>query len=271
MVPEFNSAEEMRLWATEQKRKRDRFEAVLPTLENEDGLVPTGELVMSPLGWKLRCDKELIVVPHWRVESVGKLLQQRVDLWPLASIRIQPGRSLVGRATVYGVPFSRAVQQAFREKLSKARFLIIDSIDESKGFPAQLFIRMVRLKQSNGPHLGVEAWEWIGKGVEVNYAHMILTLDGRIAVHVDGANIVFADETDVQAIFAAGEKGKGVAYDKYFRLDGKLAIDDAIQLVQEFFQVKELVGEYFECRPGWPKGLESEAEPGTASDSSDGD
>ncbi len=222
-----------------------------------DSLVPTSEVALTSQGnWCLKCDAEVRVVPHGRAEAVAELLQARPDLWALASLRLRPSRSIVGRAPVFGVPFSRAVQHAMREKLSRAVFSVPAINDQTGALNSQLFVRVTRLKESNGPHLGFEAWEWVGTGVEVSYAHMILTQDASIARHIDGAGIEFSADSDIQTIFTSAKKRKGVGYTKYFRLDGEVAMRDAIELVQRFFQVKELVGEYFECQPTWPAGLE---------------
>jgi hypothetical protein len=257
VFPAFKSVDEARNWMSQQKRLRARFDELLPTIQNADELVPTSEIVLTPLGdWRLKHDAEVPVVPHWRAGAVAAFLQDRPDLWRLASLRVQPSRSIVGRAPVFGVPFSRAVQHAMRDRLSKAVFYIPTTPDQADALASQLLVRITRIKESNGPYLGLEAWEWIGAGVEVNYAHMILTQDGAFARHIDGANIKFSAESDIQAIFASAEKRKGVVYAKYFRLDGEIVVRDAIELVQHFFQVKELVGEYFECLPSWPEGLE---------------
>lgn len=258
MFPAFKSIDEVRKALAQQDRLRARFDELLPAIQNADNLVPTSEVVLRPRGdWCLKRDTEVPVVPHWRAEAVAVFLQARPSLWSLASLRLRPRRSIVGRAPVFGVPFSRAVQHAIRDRLAKAVFYVPGLPDQADGYASQLLVRITRLKEPNGPHLGLEAWEWVGEGVEVNYAHMIFAQDASIARHIDGANIEFSAESDILAIFASAEKRKGVAYTKYFRLDGKIAMREAIELVQQFFQVKELAGEYFECLPTWPEGLEA--------------
>ncbi|MBW3538823.1 MAG: hypothetical protein KY476_00995 [Planctomycetes bacterium] len=254
MIPAFTSLDDFRRWRSQRERERARFDELLPAIVNKDGLVPTSEIVLTPNGnWYLKRDKAIPVVPHWRVEPIAALLQARPDLWPLASLRVRPESSLVGRAPVFGVPFARAVEHAMQNNLSEARYWGPPSLNQWNAIHSELWVRIDRLKESEGPSLGLKAWEWVGEGVEINYAHMILTQDGGSARHLDGANIEYSAEADVREIFARREKRKGVAYSKYFRLDGDIAVGDAIEIVRHFFLVKELVCEYFDCIPSWPE------------------
>ena len=119
-----------------------------------------------------------------------------------------------------------------------------------------LLVRVMRRKASNGAFVVVESWEWIGEGVEIDYAHMIATPDCDSVVHLDGAIVSFESECKISTIFATGEKHKGHKYEKYFRLDGRLTFLQAIELIRAFFQIKELVDEYFEHQPNWPSVIE---------------
>src|SRR5262249_32892155 len=98
----------------------------------------------------------------------------------------------------------------------------------------------------------VESWEWIGQGIEVFYAHMILAPDANTVYHLDGAVVKFESDCEIASIFQTGNKHKGCEYEKYFRLDGEISFENAIELIRAFFPVEELIDEYFEYLDMWP-------------------
>jgi hypothetical protein len=86
----------------------------------------------------------------------------------------------------------------------------------------------------------------------VHYAHAILDEDATNTTHLDAAIIKFAREDEAAELLRSGIKTKGICRRKYFRCDAKVRIAAAIQLLNAFFPVDELVQEYFEVTEGWP-------------------
>jgi len=150
---------------------------------------------------------------------------------------------------VFGVPFEKAIRIVLTENSHKSVFWLPRK--NSEVLYSELLVRLRRGKESNGEYLNLESWEWIGEGVEVDYAHMILTSEGQRAIHLDGALVTFASAADIASIFGSGEKRKGVTYEKFFRVDGNTQLETAIGLIRHFFPVEELVDEYFEHVPSW--------------------
>ena len=109
-----------------------------------------------------------------------------------------------------------------------------------------LLICLKRQQEQNGAVLEMEAWQWIGTGVEVLYIHAILTDDASKVAHLDGAIVCFSCESEVNSLFWTGVKKKGVTKEKYFRVDEPLLLDDAVILIKTFCCIEELVDEYFE-------------------------
>jgi len=74
---------------------------------------------------------------------------------------------------------------------------------------------------------------------------MILEGDGGIVTHLDGARITFDSEHAASLIFERSEKRKGINYYKFFRLDGKIDLEKAIELIGAFFPCDGMLNEYF--------------------------
>ncbi|MBK8271300.1 MAG: hypothetical protein IPK83_24460 [Planctomycetes bacterium] len=156
---------------------------------------------------------------------------------------------------MYGVSFKKAVDIALSKRLAKSRFWIPPERQTESVFYAQLLVKVARQKASNGGNLNVEAWQWIGDGIEVDYVHMILNPNTMIVNHLDGALIHYNSELEIATMFNTADKQKGCMYEKYFRLDGHIPMDSAIEMVRAFFPIQELVDEYFQHDPCWPAAL----------------
>lgn len=200
----------------QQKWQRDRLAELWPSLCTQDDLLPISQLIVQKDGiLLLKCNPEVQVQPHWRVEKAARRILERQDLWTKASIRVQVGKSIVWRAFVRGVPFQRAVDIALQEREHISGFWIPNQDPDQ--LYSTLLTRLRRRKEAS--MLALEAWQWIGHGIEVNYVHAIMTSDATEVSHLDGAIVSFSSEEDARTLFWTGEKTKGVNYEKYFRVD----------------------------------------------------
>jgi hypothetical protein len=244
----YQNPEEIKAFFIEQQRQQDRLTELLPALSNQDGLLPISALLIEADGLlKLRVDPSVEIRPHSRVRGPARILINEPNFWPKASIRVEAGKSIevVSRAPVRGVPFQKAVEIVLREGEHKSTFWIPNQ--DSGFFYATLVTRLRRQKSKRGSELVLEAWQWIGEGIEVNYAHMILNGDASQVLHIDGALVYFSCESDARSLFLTGVKNKGESYEKYFRVDGELSLDDAVLLIRAYFPIEEMVNEYFEA------------------------
>jgi hypothetical protein len=246
MFLKFHNPEAIRAFFIEQQRQRERLMELLPELSTKDGLLPISALLVESDGLlKLRVDPSVEIRPHRRARGPARLLINEPALWPKAAIRVRAGQSIeiVSGAPVRGVPFQKALEIVLREGEHKSTFWIPNQ--DSDLYYATLVTRLRCQKGRRGTELVLEAWEWIGAGMDVNYAHAILTDDASQVLHLDGALVHFSCESDAQNLFWTGVKNKGVSYEKYFRVDATLSVDDAVLLIREFFPIEEMVDEYF--------------------------
>lgn len=244
----------------QQQWMQDRFYTLFPQIRTEDDLIPASEItVQSDGSLFLKSDVRVRIYADWRIGRVLEYLLTQPSLWECSAIRVEPSDHIAGRAPIFGVPFRRAIEIALSEGLTKSVFWIPKAGQAENVLYSQLLVRVAKRKESNGNLIMVESWEWIGEGIEVIYAHMILTPDASRVIHLDGAVIAFESDCEVTSIFQTGNKRKGCKYEKYFRLDGEIKIENAFQLIRSFFPVEELVDEYFEYSHQWPFILEGAA------------
>lgn len=254
------SVEEFKEKLKQQQWMRDRFYTLFPQICKKDELIPASEITIQSDGnLFLKSDLRVRIYADWRIRDVLEYLLTRPSLWEQTAIRVGPSDHIVGRAPIFGVPFQRAIEIALREGLTKSVFWLPLSGQDENVLYSQLLVRVTKRKESNGQFIIVESWEWIGEGVEVLYTHMILTHDVSSAIHLDGAIVTFESDCEIASIFQTGNKRKGCRYEKYFRLDGEIKIENALQIIRAFFSVEELVDEYFEYSNGWPPILEGSA------------
>jgi len=216
MFTNFQNIDELKAWCVEQERQTNRFTELLPELSTEDGLVPIHALIVGDDGsLTLRVDSSIEIHPH-------------------------------GRAPVYGVPFRKALDIVLREGVHISTFQIPkQNID---AYYSTLVVRLSRQQGQTGAELQLDAWQWIGKDVYVDYVHAILTDDATQVVHLDGALMSFSCESDIESFLWNNKKHKCAHKEKYFRVDAALPLDEAVLLIRAFFSVEEMADEYFEYK-----------------------
>ena len=232
------------------KKNSDLFNNEVPKLVTKDGLIKTIHIKKMNNGTFQLSNKEISVVPHWRIYGLFNLIIQKNKLWKQAAFRLSSGSSTVGRAPIFGVPFAEAIKQALIKGEMKSVYYLPKK-DPSSGFYSQLFVRINTKKENNNDLFIVEAWEWIGQGEEVIYIHMIISQSSFIVIHLDGAVLEYNSQLDISEIFYSGRKKKSEIYTKYFRLDGEILMDDAFEIIKEFLPIEELTEEYFVSNENW--------------------
>ncbi len=220
----------------------------LSELLNHDGLVQANDLRIVhqqqaadySLHLKHRSDFQVYPVPY--INRVVDILVQKLDLWEAAAISVKAFPPIMGRATLYGVPFERALQEVRLQKLIKARFQVpMPERFSATGFVADLLVHIAVDRKDSAVEL--EAWEDIAQSPEVFYVHGRLTPDATTFIHLDGATISFSPE-DKLRLFADGNKIKGTGYTKHFRIDGQITIPDAFAIIRAYLPIEELTDDF---------------------------
>jgi len=251
VIPKFTSTEKVKNWVAQQRANRKRFEQLLPELRTKDGLVPTSQMVVRAADKIVLLQAPNVrIYPHWRVSGLAHTLLENPELWKIAELRILPGRSIVARAPVFGVPFEKAVEVVLKKGMVKSLFWVPKMNDNT--LCSKLFVHLKRTTEPTGTAISFESWSWLDEGIEVDYTHMIMSNDAATVSHLDGAIIEYDSEATLSSIFAVGRKCKGIRKEKYFRLDGQIPVGDAILLIRSYFPSEAPVGEYFKYTDGWP-------------------
>jgi hypothetical protein len=253
MIPNLKSAMEAKAWIEQERANRQKFERIRSEIQTKDGLVPTEQLIVrSRDEIVLRNAHDVRVYPHWRTSGVANILLDNPPLWKLAAIRVSSNRSIVGRAPYFGVPFDKAIDVALEKGFSKSVYWLPET--DKGAIYSRLFVLLTQTSQDGEPAIALEAWQWVGEGIEVDYAHMIMSNDTSTVFHLDGAVIEYDLESTITQIFDSGKR-MGISKTKYFRIDGTIPRVQALYLVRGYLPAEELVDEYFEFSEEWPQDL----------------
>lgn len=222
----------------------------LARLKTKDGLIRTNELVVRRLGSR-RYEFYLSNAPHIQVfpaspaTEVTYRLVRDPGLWSMAAIELVAAPSILGRFTIYGVPFQRAVEIVASQRFHKAKFQVqLPDRLEGQGAVAELVVHVGRENEKDTNYVTLEAWQDVGQSTEVFYVHARMLEGAETFEHLDGATMHF-DPADKAFLFEKGRKLKGYGYQKHFRLDGVLPIHSAIKVVKSYFPIEELADEFF--------------------------
>jgi hypothetical protein len=94
-----------------------------------------------------------------------------------------------------------------------------------------------------GPEITLEMWQIPNVDAETFYIHGIFLPIERCFIHLDGATM-YHDEKALERLFRQGRKTKGYQKEKFFRLDGRIAVDDVRHLGAAFLPLEDLSAEY---------------------------
>jgi len=237
---------------TEIRLMQERFDKLFSVLATPDGLIPTNCIqFVENRRMVLIADPSIEVKPHPRIDGLFKTLVGIPDVWKSSSIRVNPSRPVFSRAPVRGVSFHKAID-IVREKREHISSFAVPNLDNSAQ-QSLLLVRLRRLGHKLGDGYVMEAWQWIGQGDDVNYAHALLNEAATHVHHFDTALVHFSTEEDAQQLMYTGIKSKGVGYEKFFRIDINIKLETFVDLVSAFFPIDILVEEYFDYKPNWPK------------------
>lgn len=241
-IPQWGTLE----WCHFVKANDEAFRSIAPETFTKDGLIRCSDLIRvsdrySYTLW-LRQSDFITVEPNTYTSSVTDYISGDPRLWNSAAIRVVSGRGSSGRAPMFGVPFRQALGIALRKGFVKCEFYLPDQRDDV--FYATLLFHLNKRKDSNGSVIELQVWQYCPGISEVFYVHAeSLDFMSRVT-HLDGAIIHFAPDEVVQ-LFTFCEKIKSQHYEKQFRLDGDIPMQDMLNIVSSYLPVTELVDEAF--------------------------
>jgi hypothetical protein len=213
---------------------------------DKDGLLTTEHVRIADTGFELKSNGiPIFVAPA--AQRVVDILARDADLWNVSRIKFSTENFGMKRIPIFGVPFEAAIKlltQRHKNKHIKSLFRLLDGDQVAcKGLEAELLAH-VGIEEDN---IKLEAWQLSRQSEETFYCHALLNADGTIFNHLDGAIITHTEE-DHSRLFQDGEKVKGTGYQKYFRLDGKIEFDRAVDIVNGYFPIEQISHEYFEVK-----------------------
>lgn len=228
----------------EHLRRRDRFEALATRHQSEDGLIPCRCLRVrrGADGYDLVFDDdqdvEVFAVPE--SDFVSDTLVARPELWDQAAIRLNYFPSIWGSAPVFGVPFHRAIDIAMKAGHTKSKYYLPDAPLE--GGYESLLLHLRKVDDARGKLLQLEAWQYRPGNDFAHYLHALSPDFESQVVHLDGATIRYSG-LDLDTLLLETKKVKGTHYQKYFRLDGQVSLDDMHALAGAFLPGGQLYNE----------------------------
>ncbi len=227
-----------------------RHKEVLDRLLDKDGLLPTSELIVSRSQsgspeFLLQKRPEIQVFPGALIDQVMGILLNDTTLWQSARVGMEAAPPIVGRVTIFGVSFQRAVGEALKQGHIKSKFQVpMPERFALRGAVAELVVHVGVEVEDGIRWATLEAWQDVGQSAEAFYVHArIDTIPGRFA-HLDGATIQYDPEVKAD-LFRSAVKVKGQHYQKHFRLDGSIEASAAFEIAKAFFPIEELANEYF--------------------------
>jgi hypothetical protein len=245
---------EMPKWGTKEwlqfvQENETAFAALPRVTFDKDGLVRceylTRETAKNTFTLRTHKGRGVVVVASSYAQSVASYISVRQYLWEVAAIRVLSGPRISSRAPMFGVPFRRAVEIALQNGLTKCEFYLPERKDDV--YYASLLFHVDKRKESNGSVLVLQVWQYCPGLPEVFYIHAESSnFEGTVS-HLDGAIIHFPPE-EIETLFKSGDKLKSLQYEKQFRLNGEIPMEDMLNIVSEYFPVKELVDEAFRVR-----------------------
>ncbi len=233
------------------KENEKAFASLPADIFTDDGLIKLSEMIPSKNGavntfW-LRSHSNISVVPNKYADSIVEYLLADPKLRKSSSIRVIPHRNICSRAQMFGPSFRKAVSLVLSKGYpTKSEFYLPEKKDNV--FNAALLLHLKkRQEEKDNPILVMEVWQYCPRHSEVFYIHAESPDFSTHILHLDGAIIHF-DPEEVTKLFQFCNKIMNKDYEKQFRIDGEIPIEDMLKIVSTYLPVKELVDEAFEVR-----------------------
>lgn len=177
--------------------------------------------------------------------AVSDFIVGRPDLVPRSKLMlIDSPRGMKG-APVFGISFERALSLAGEASpgfISKSMFKAMED-DEAVDY-ARCTTLLAHV-QKTSKQVQLEVWQRLQSDSTTFYLHGLLSTDLSSFHHIDGATMHHTSDEALQ-LFVNGNKVKGTGYQKWFRIDGEISVEDAKAMAMAFLPCDQLVREYID-------------------------
>ncbi len=225
-------------------KNKKKFMEISRDVFTKDGLIKCNDVIFENNAraryfWYKH--KTVALFPTIYSSPIIQYLIDKPLLWNNCAIRFTYTRSVHARAPMFGVPFEKAIRIVMEKGFIKSKFYLPKKNDYI--YPS-LLIYLNRRKESNNSMLELQAWLYIDGSAEVFYIHSESPDFINSVNHIDGA-IMHCDQQEIHDIFINNKKIKCRDYQKQFRIDGSISVNEMIILIDVFFPLEELTQEAF--------------------------
>lgn len=209
---------------------------------DKNGLLPTVHLSVR-LGRFYLGNEELFIAPECR--GVVEYLRKDEKLWSAARLRFNHVDIRQKRAPIIGVPFGRALRQAYESSSGLQKSMFCEQ-EWTKYRGKAVIATMVAHTMATASNVEFQAWQFLDVSNETFYVHAIIDKASTTVTHLDGATM---QHTELQRaeIAAKACKIKGTCYTKHFRLDGHFSMIVTEAIMDQYFPVQSLTQEFLEA------------------------
>lgn len=219
----------------------------LKSLRDDDGLVSMQQVTLNPTKPReltlKTTNQKVFVAPH--AFGVVDFVSPRADLVPITKLMLHENELGLKRMPIFGVHFDKGLEKAADAKPGMLLKSMYKAAQPDGTLEFGTCATLVTHIQRATDHIQIEAWQFLEPDLETFYLHGLLDPALGSFRHLDGATMRH-DKQDAETLFQHGMKMKGINYQKWFRLDGSIARDDAVAIAKAYFPLEALLVEYFE-------------------------
>jgi len=214
-----------------------------PNLKDTDGLISTKYIKFD--------DNGLMYVEKERVKGINEItaiiniLKNNPYLWSKSKFSLEPspkGRMVCAGASIIGIPFSKALENIINGDIVQKSMFYIDDDLTNKGLEGRLIADY--RKNNAKTEISFQLWEVLPLDLPTYFIHGIYNIKHQVFTHFDGALILHDKEIKDKMSWDAFIPPKNFPYKKLFRLDGKIPIESAMELMYNYLPLEDLNKEY---------------------------
>lgn len=176
------------------------------------------------------------------IRELMNFIESKPDLLNIALAQFEKkvyGRSRSG-ASIIGIPFDVAIENIINGKRNIKSMYYIDDSLENEGSEG----RLISYCQENDNELHFQLWQILPFNLPTFYIHGIFDISNKYFTHFDGALIDHSEKIKEKMKWEPFIPEKNYPYEKLFRLDGIIMIEDAKIMMNLYLPNNELNKEY---------------------------
>ncbi len=216
----------------------------LDQYRDTEGLIST-KLIQLDKNGNMSLENQKVETP-FQIENIVEILINDEYLWSITKIYLEKKRKGIwcrSGAPIIGVPFSVGLQNAINGKREGYSLFSIEECSIEKGLSGSLCAHYNSRKKDN--EIDFQLWEIVLPIDTYTYfIHGIYDLKDNSFSHFDGALIDLDVPTREKMLRSPHIPDKKFNYQKLFKLDGKVSIENAMQLMHSYLPIEKLSLEY---------------------------